>query len=347
MPLATDVPMRRKDGSLFHVDINSADIEIGGRPCMIGSFRDITERLRMAEASQRHLRDMEESRDRIAAQSALLENQAKALVVARDAALAAVEAKSAFLANMSHEIRSPMNGIFGTIDLLLETPLSSEQRELLEIARHSAAGLLEIINDILDLSKIEAGALALRIVEFDLTTEVQDATRIVAQAAAHKGLGVQTTFDAGIPAALLGDPTRLRQILVNLLSNAVKFTKQGHVALAVTAAGESPTHVSVHFRVTDTGIGIAEKDRHRLFQSFSQIDGSSTRQHEGTGLGLVISRRLVEAMGGEIGVESTPGEGSTFWFTVRLQRANAAIQESAVKKRGANVRSIASSNDRR
>jgi signal transduction histidine kinase len=329
--------MRRKDGSVFPADINSAEIEIGGRTCIIGSIRDMTEPRQMTEALQRHLRDAEEARDRIAAQAALLETQAKTLVVARDAALVAVTAKSEFLANMSHEIRSPMNGIFGTIDLLLETPLSAEQHELLEIARHSATGLLEIINDILDFSKIEAGALALRIVEFDLATVVQDAAQIVAQTAAHKGLGFQTTLDAGIPATLLGDLTRLRQILVNLLGNAVKFTKRGHVALAVTAAGESPTHVSLHFRVTDTGIGIAEKDRHRLFQSFSQIDGSFTRQYGGTGLGLVISKRLVETMGGNIGVESTPGAGSTFWFTLRLQRPNAAIQERAVQKFGATV----------
>ena len=292
----------------------------------IGRLAQAYERMRQAV----HQRDTElrEFNDTLQLQ---VKQRTQSLEEALKVAEAADKAKSMFLANMSHEIRTPLNGVVGMMDLLRGTKLDEHQQRFTQVARSSADALLSVINDILDFSKIEAGRIELESSEIDLSTVVEDLAETASVIAARKGLEVSCFIAPPVPDRVLGDSTRLGQILTNLANNAIKFTERGQIVIRATLLEQTAEDALVKFTVTDSGIGIPQDRRDRLFHSFSQVDASTTRKYGGTGLGLAISKRLVEMMGGTIGVESEPGQGSTFWFTIRFPKctASAPVQVDA------------------
>ena len=309
----------RKDGSRFMLSLSVGQFELDGDVYFTGILRDVTEAKRLDEQLRLAKETAERSSRELASANLELENSVE---VANELAIKAARSektKSEFLANMSHEIRTPLNAIMGMTQLLLESELNSDQRELSQVIHRAGETLISLVNDILDLSKIDAGKVELENIEFDLHRHLSDVLSMVSERLASKQLDCCLVLSPDVPAMVYGDPTRMSQILLNLLSNAIKFTEKGQVTVHVDVMAErAGQKARLQISVEDTGIGIDPKKAERLFEEFTQADGSTTRQFGGTGLGLAISRKLVKMMNGQIGAEGQIGKGSRFWFDLPL-----------------------------
>lgn len=329
--LNREVSGLRRGGQLFSMELTISEVKLVDRRVFVGICRDISDRKRAEHALHAAKAELEarvaertsaltESNRRLLEEIEVRKHTEHQLERARDKALEASQLKSMFLANVSHEIRTPLNGMLGMLSLLLDSGLQADQQDYARTAYESGELLLSLINDLLDFSKSEAGKLVLEKINYDFREVVHDVVHLFDEKAACRNLDVAVLVAPEVPPSVIGDPSRVRQVVSNLVGNAMKFTEQGEVEIRLSVDAERSNQVVLRFSIRDTGVGIPSEHRARIFESFTQVDGSTTRKFGGTGLGLAICRQLVELMGGAIGVQSEVGVGSTFWFTIPQEK---------------------------